>query len=96
MVQQARHHASRRARWCRWPLRRTARWERARRRVPARRRAQRYVRPVTWLDAPADKGPKFDDHGGRYSIFLRRLRGLTLARDVGVARTLHHSARSFP
>ena len=31
-----------------------------------------YVRPVTWLDAPvgrpADKGPKFIDHGGRYSI----------------------------
>ncbi len=24
-----------------------------------------YVRPVTWLDAPADKGPKFVDHGGR-------------------------------
>ena len=21
-----------------------------------------YVRPVTWLDAPADKGPKFVDH----------------------------------
>jgi len=35
-----------------------------------------YVRPVTWLDAPADKGPKFVDHGGRYSIFLRRLREL--------------------
>ena len=35
-----------------------------------------YVRPVTWLDAPADKGPKFIDHGGRYSIFLRRLREL--------------------
>ena len=28
------------------------------------------------LDAPADKGPKFVDHGGRYSIFLRRLREL--------------------
>ncbi len=35
-----------------------------------------HVRPVTWLDAPADKGPKFVDHGGRYSIFLRRLREL--------------------
>ena len=35
-----------------------------------------YVRPVTWLNAPADKGPnwlKFIDHGGRYSIFLRRI-----------------------
>ena len=32
-----------------------------------------YVRPVTWLDATADKGPKFVDHayGGRYSIFLQ-------------------------
>ena len=28
---------------------------------------------MMWLDAPADKGPKFVDHGGRYSIFLRRL-----------------------
>ena len=35
-----------------------------------------YVRPVTRLDAPADKGPKFVDHGGRYSILLRRLREL--------------------
>ena len=36
-----------------------------------------YVRPVTChgsSDAPADKGPKFIDHGGRY--FLRRLREL--------------------
>ena len=35
-----------------------------------------YVRPVITMhdvarDAPADKGPKFVDHGGRYSIFLR-------------------------
>lgn len=34
-----------------------------------------FVRPVEWLDAPPDGGgPKFVDHGGRYSIFLRRLR----------------------
>ena len=26
--------------------------------------ARNYVRLVTWLDAPADKGPKFVDHGG--------------------------------
>ena len=42
-----------------------------------------YARPVTWLDAPADKGPKFVDHGGRYSIFVRRLReriSMTLQR----------------
>ena len=38
--------------------------------------ARNYARPVTWIDAPADKGPKFVDHGGRYSIFLRRLREL--------------------
>jgi hypothetical protein len=32
---------------------------------------------VTWIDdEPVDKGPKFVDHGGRYSIFLRRLREL--------------------
>ncbi len=31
---------------------------------------------MTWIDAPADKGPKFVDHGGRCSIFLRRLREL--------------------
>ena len=36
-----------------------------------------YVRPVTWLDAPADKRrPKLVDHGRRFSIFLRRLREL--------------------
>jgi hypothetical protein len=41
-------------------------------------RMRNYVRPVTWLDAPADTGPKFVDHGGRYSIsgFPRRLREL--------------------
>ncbi len=32
-------------------------------------------RPVTRLEA-VDKGPKFVDHGGRYPIFLRRLREL--------------------
>ena len=37
-----------------------------------------YVRPATWLSAPADKGPEFIDHGGRHSIFLRRLRGREL------------------
>ena len=59
-----------------------------------------YVRLVTWLDAPADKGPKFVDHGGRYSIFLRsrRLRGLismTLQLQRGNAAFIDRSASGW-
>ena len=41
-----------------------------------------YVRPVTWLDAPAD-------HGRRYSIFLRRLRELHLRDAAAWQRSVH-------
>ena len=54
--------------------------------------ARNYARPVTWIDAPADKGPKFVDHGGRYSIFLRRLRELISASSRDAAawqRSVH-------
>ena len=40
------------------------------------RRCTRGALSPCMLDAPADKGPKFVDHGGRFSIFLRRLREL--------------------
>ena len=39
-----------------------------------RKRLRDKVRPVEWLEPVPESGPKFIDHGGRYSIYLRKLR----------------------
>ncbi len=76
--------SSRRARWCQWPsILKTygtlgARGDAY---TCATYVVRNYVRPaaVTWLATHLRtiEGPKFVDYGGRFSIFLRRLRELS-------------------